>query len=160
MFASYAAVSEPISARLLLTHGKNATLSQAAICSSQKQASVYVKRPDVFHCAGCRRGVVPFSAFQGIRGCHAPAILSVRILCRARCCRALVGDGDPFRASWVRSSAGALMRHEVACMCADCVIMAILWAIMLVARSARLSGMLLRGSGTVLGVMRETRQES
>ena len=47
----YAAVSEPISARLLLTHGKNATLSQAAICSSQKQASVYVKKADVFHCA-------------------------------------------------------------------------------------------------------------
>ena len=43
----YAAVSEPISARLLLTHGKNATLSQAAICSSQKQASAYVKK------AGC-----------------------------------------------------------------------------------------------------------
>lgn len=39
----YAAVSESISARLLLTHGKNATLSQSAIGSSQKQAAVFLR---------------------------------------------------------------------------------------------------------------------
>lgn len=39
----YAAVSESISARLLLTHGKNATLSQSAVGSSQKQATAFLK---------------------------------------------------------------------------------------------------------------------
>ena len=39
----YAAVSESISARLLLTHGKNATLSQSAVGSSQKQAAAFLK---------------------------------------------------------------------------------------------------------------------